>query len=258
MKVKLLSTLAALATLGVAMPVYAESLVHTQQLITTRACPGCDLTDAGLVLTDLAGVNLAGADLTQANLSRANLRNANLRGANLTGAVLFGANLTGADLTGANLTGADLRESYLTGVDLQSARLDGANLMGAQGLSTEIATPEQLYLWGLSEMQRGNYRGAINYYNQALSYKPDFAHAVMARGIARYHMRDNQGALQDAQQAEQLYLTQVNEEGHQAAVQFSTGLQAMIEANARGQRGGGGNFVNFLGGLASLLLRIGL
>jgi uncharacterized protein YjbI with pentapeptide repeats len=72
-----------------------------QQLMKTRECPGCDLTDATLM-----GAGLPGADLTGANLSNANLYGANLQGANLTGAVFNGANLKLANLAGA--TGADL------------------------------------------------------------------------------------------------------------------------------------------------------
>jgi uncharacterized protein YjbI with pentapeptide repeats len=257
MKFQILATLAVATLLSSASPAWAENLAHTQQLLNTRQCSSCELSRAGFVLVDLTGVDLSDANLSQANLSQATLRDANLRGANLSGAVLFGADLTGADLSGANLSGADLREAYMSGVTLAEANLQGTNLLGAIGLSSEIATPEQLYLWGLAETQRGNFRGAIAYYNQALSLKPDFAHALLARGIARFRLRDMNGAIADGKQAEQLYITQANEEGHQMSVQFYEGLEAMQEAMAEGNRGGGGgSFLGFLGSLTSVLMRV--
>ena len=78
---------------------------QVQQLRETKACAGCDLTDA-----QLSGAQLQGADLSGANLSNANLYGANLSGANLAGAVFSGADLKLANLDGAadaNLAGAD-------------------------------------------------------------------------------------------------------------------------------------------------------
>jgi uncharacterized protein YjbI with pentapeptide repeats len=248
-----------LSTLSLSTVAHAEDLEQTQRLVTTGQCPRCDLSGIGLVFADLSGAELSGADLSAANLNRANLSDANLSEANLSRAVLFNANLSGANLRGADLRGADLREAYFTGADLEGALLDGANLVGAVGLPTTVATPEQIYMWGLTESQRGNYRGAIAYFNQVLTMKPDFAHAVLARGVARYQMRDLNGALEDAKQAETLYLEQGNEQGHQASMQFEQGLVAMQEAIAQGDRraarGGGGNFLNFLGSLSGLLLQ---
>jgi uncharacterized protein YjbI with pentapeptide repeats len=259
MKLIRLFALTACTAIAFAPPGHAENLEQTQQLINSRQCQRCDLSRVGLVFADLAGANLESANLSGANLNRANLSNANLRGANLAGAVLFNANLSGADLRGADLRGADLREVYFDGARLDGALFQGANLLGATGLPTTVATAEQIYLWGLEESQRGNYRGAITYYNQAISLKPDFAHAFLARGISRFQIRDLDGALQDGKQAEQLYLTQQNEQGHQASVQFTTGVSALQAAIQRGDRraagGGGGNFLNFLGALPGLVLQ---
>ncbi len=69
-----------------ATPSMAFDAAQLQQLLTTKNCPGCDLS--------------------YADLRNADLRNADLRNANLTGADLTGADLTGADLTGANTTNA--------------------------------------------------------------------------------------------------------------------------------------------------------
>ncbi|MDX2214803.1 MAG: pentapeptide repeat-containing protein [Oculatellaceae cyanobacterium bins.114] len=260
MKPHRLLALTLLTTIGLTAPALAEDLEQVYQLTSTRECQRCDLTRSSFVLSDLSGTNLSGAILAEANLNRTDLTNANLSGANLSRAILFNANLSGADLRGADLRGADLREAYFTGANLDGALLDGANLLGAVGLPETIATPEQMYLWGLAEYQRDNFRGAINYYNQALSIKPDFAHAVLARGISRFRMRDLNGAIEDAKSAEALYLTQGNDEGHQISTQFIAGIQAIQEAQARGDRrasgAGGGSLMNFLGSITGLLFRL--
>jgi uncharacterized protein YjbI with pentapeptide repeats len=262
MKSLLLLSLTVLS-LCVALPVEAENLEHTQQLLSTNQCPDCDLSRIGLVYADLSGADLSRANLTQANLSRANLSGTNLSNANLAGAVLFNANLRGADLRGADLRGADLRGAILVGVNVQGAKLDGANFLGAVGLPSEVATVENLYRFGLAEAERGNYRGAIGYYNQVASQEPEFAGAYLARGVARFRLGEQALALEDAQQAEQLYLAQGNEEGHQAAVQFNQGIQAIQAASEEQKKQMEGNgigigILNILGTAASLFLRFGL
>lgn len=235
--------------------------MHTQQLLTTKDCAGCDLTKAGLVYANLIGANLTNANLVQANLSHTDLSTADLSQAQLSGAVLFGANLSNADLSGADLRGADLREAVLTNANLDGANIEGANLMGAVGIPESLATVENLYRWGLEEAARGNFRGAISNYNRILNKDPDFAHAYLARSIALFRLGNQEEALVDAQRADQLYLEQNNERGHQAASQFALGIQAAQEAYAKreeGQNGGGvgGNILNVLGGLAGMALQV--
>lgn len=257
---RLISLAFTLALLGgvSAGPAQAENLEQTQQLIRTKQCPGCDLTGAGLVYASLMGADLSQANLSQANLSRTDLSQANLSQANLVGAVLFSANLTGANLSGADLRGADLRGAILTGADLTGANTEGVNFLGAVGLPTEIATPESLYNWGLAEAERGNFRGAISNYNQAISSRPNYANAYLARAIARFRLGDRAGALEDTQYAQQLYQQQNNDRGYEVATRFSEGIVAVEEAYADSQRGsrGGGNFLNALGSLAGLALQI--
>jgi uncharacterized protein YjbI with pentapeptide repeats len=72
---------------------YAANPKHLEQLRTTNACPGCDLTDA-----PLEGINLHSSNLRGANLNGAQLRGANLTEANLHAAQLRGVQLGGADL----------------------------------------------------------------------------------------------------------------------------------------------------------------
>lgn len=246
---------------GGIMPIAkAENLEHTQQLLTTNDCSQCDLNKAGLVYAELIGANLSGASLIQANLSHADLTGADLSQTNLTGAVLFGADLSGANLSGANLQGADLRGTILTNVNLSDANIEGVNFLGAVGIPADLATAENYYRWGMAEAERGNFRGAINYYNQAIEQDSDFAHAYMGRSIARFRAGEQGAALADAQLAEQLYTEQNNERGTQIASQFAFGIQAAQEAYESRQRvssgGTGGNIMNVLGGLAGIALQV--
>jgi tetratricopeptide (TPR) repeat protein len=242
-------------------PVSAEDLTHTQRLVNTRQCISCDLSRAGLTYANLSGHDISLANLVQANLSQANLIGANLSGANLTGAVLVNADLTGANLTGANLTGADLRGATLTGVNITGATLEQTNLLGAIGMPPVLTTPENLYVWGLGEAQRGNDRGALNQYSQAIALKADFADAYLARGMTRYRLGDRPGALADAQQAEQHYQAQGNQRGQDVSQQFTQGLEAMTAHEAEEEKkangGGGGGFLRFLGSVAVMMLRFG-
>lgn len=261
MKIYALPTLALLTVCWI-VPAHAENLSHTQQLISTKQCERCDLSSAGLIYANLVGANLNGANLAAANLSRSNLSGANLSGANLAGAALNGANLTGANLSQANLTGVDLREANLTGVNMEGAITEGANFLGAIGLPQQVATPQNLYMLGLQEDQRGNYRGAIDYYTRAIDLQPDFATAFLARGVTRLRLRDQAGALQDAEAAERFYLAQGDEQGHQRAVFLAEGVQAIDEAQAKADRasqgggGSGGNILGVLSGIANLALQI--
>ena len=97
-----------------------------QQLLDTRACPGCNLAGVDLSGTALKGVNLEGA-----NLSGANLQETNLKGANLKGANLYSARLTDAILIKADLENANLAEANLHWADLSKANLRNANMAGA-------------------------------------------------------------------------------------------------------------------------------
>lgn len=86
---------------------------NLQQLISSRACRGCDLAGLDLTRLDLSGVDLEGADLSQAKLSLTNLSGANLKNTKLNGAVLGGTDLAGADLRGAALQDTSLDNAYL-------------------------------------------------------------------------------------------------------------------------------------------------
>jgi uncharacterized protein YjbI with pentapeptide repeats len=231
----------------------AANLEHLRQLLATKNCQNCDLTGAGLVMADLSGADLTGANLSGANLSRANLSGADLRGANLSGAGLFGANLSGANLHGVTLMGTDLRSTYLTNAKLTDVNLSAANLQGAIGIPLQIAKPEEFYAWGVVEAEKGNQQQAIDYFNQAIATKPDYAGAYLARSIVRYQVFDREGAFQDAQIAEKLFTSQNNSDGIQTTQAFIKELQTPQTAKVdRGKP----NIMEFVGGIASFLLQV--
>jgi tetratricopeptide (TPR) repeat protein len=252
MKLTIVTTAVLLTTTSLGAIAKAENLQHVQQLLSTKQCPQCDLSNAGLVVADLAGANLTGADLSRANLSNANLSGADLTGANLSGASLNGANLNGANLNGANLTRTDLRNAYLVNTNLLGVSLDSAVLQGAIGIPEYAGTPEDFYAWGVGEAERGNYSGAINFYNRVLSAKPDFAPAFLARGVAYYRIGNEAGATRDAQTAGTLFTAQGNTAGYQASQKLIKAMEIARTPPKKG--GGGGSFLNFLGSIGSFLL----
>jgi uncharacterized protein YjbI with pentapeptide repeats len=252
MKNQILGAAALLTTISLTTNVQAANSEHVRQLLATKQCQNCDLTNAGLVMADLSGANLSGANLTSANLSRANLSGADLRGANLSGASLFGVNLSEAKFSGANLAGADLRNTYLANAEMKGAYLNGANFQGAVGIPSQVASPDEFYALGIAEGQKGNQQQAIGYFNQAIAIKPEFAGAYLARGVARYQILDRQGAFQDAQVAEKLFTSQNNTPGTQTAQAFIKELKTPVNDQVST---GSPSFVDFLGSLGSVLLQ---
>ncbi len=253
MKLNPLAVISLTLSLIISPSAIAENLEHTQQLLSTKQCPNCDLSDAGLVLADLAGANLQGANLTRANLSRADLSGADLRGANLAGTSLHGANLSRANLTGANLNGTDLREAFLNGAILKNTPINNAQLIGVTGLPRNAGSAIDFYRLGVEEAKAGNYVDAIDHYNQAIRLEPRLAAAFFARSMARADLGDLPGAIVDAQQAQDLYTRLRSSEG----IQVSTELLQVLEARQNPEEGQPkGGFLGILESAAPLLLRV--
>lgn len=233
--------------------VRAEDLAHISQLLSTRDCEGCNLSDAGLVLANLSGARLAGANLQNANLSRANLQNADLRGADLRGASLFGANLQGARLEGANLLGADLREAYLVDSDIAQADISNAYIQGSIGLPTGTISYSQHYRLGVDEFKAGDYQRAGEEFARAIDLAPEYAPAYMGRALARYRLGDEAGATADTQLAAELYAKQEDTAGVQSTQQFLAYMaQPYLPLEVRE---GKGDFGSAVRGVSQLLLR---
>ena len=256
MKLQLLAVITTLTT-TISLPVHSESLSDLNQLLNTKKCSQCDLSNAGLVQANLTGSDLVQANLTGANLSQANLMGANLTGANLTGVSLYGANLTGANLTGANLAGADLRNAYVGNANLAGVDLDSVHLEGIKGLSTMSASAEQFHRWGVREAERGNYNGAIANYNKAIQLDPELAPAYLGLAIIQYNFDHRAEAEVNTQIAAELFKEQEHELGLQTATNFQQKMALIQEAedNAAQQEGGLGHVGKFMGSIGSLLLQ---
>jgi len=239
-----------LASLSIAAPVRAENQEHLRQLVSTRQCVECDLSQAGLTFANLSGANLNRANLTGANLSRANLQGADLRGANLTGASLHGANLFGAKLDGAQFNYADLREANLTAASLEGTVFEGTLLQQAIGLPTAQGKAEDFYRWALEEVQRKNHPRAVENFTQTLIRTPEFAPAYLGRGISRLQTGDREGAMADAQRAEALFKAQGDFDSAKYAQEF---IAAMNVEPPKPQKAGNGIGIALMGVLSGIL-----
>ena len=242
-----------LATAALALPAQAENLQQTQQLLSTRQCPKCDLTRTGLAFARLDYANLAGADLRGANLSRAELQGADLRGADLSGATLFGANLSGAKLDGAILRATDLRSAYMSGITHQGAVLENTLLQGTIGLPQTVGAAEEFYRWGLEDAQQGNHPRAVENFSQAIDRKPSLANAYLGRAFSRLQTVDKQGATEDTATAEQLFKAQGDSERGAIAQALHKQLTAPPPKQQKDGNGLGIGLLNILGTVLKVL-----
>ncbi|MGI2905731.1 tetratricopeptide repeat protein [Tolypothrix sp. VBCCA 56010] len=86
-----------------------------------------------------------------------------------------------------------LRLSAKAGVDV-----------GVRPPMTQVATApkaDDLYIQGGDKYKKGDFKGAIADYTEAIRLNPKFVSAYVSRGIARRSLRDNQGAIADYEQA---------------------------------------------------------
>ena len=115
------------------------------ELLQTRKCPDCQLTDVDLVHSDLRDADLRGAQLQRANLGHARLDGADLKKSNLQFTNLRGASLRGADLRGSTLYGTDLRQADLSGARLDDGALEQAYWQGAHGIKDSVRSHAALH-----------------------------------------------------------------------------------------------------------------
>lgn len=255
MKLKNLIPLAVLSTTccaTIATVATAENFHHTRQLLSTKECPRCDLSGAGLVMANLSNAKLSEAILTRANLSRAILSYADFSGADLRGTSFFGADLSGANFRGADLRGADLRQAYLADADLTDAQLDGANLQGSIGTPTYALKVEDVYNWGIMAAQQNKLLQAVDFFSQALSLDPEFAPAYLARSIVQLQMGKTKPARADAEMASELFATQDNV----SALETTQQLLTQIEFVENPPDPGGGNVMQTITSLGLSILQL--
>ena len=122
-------------------------------------------------------------------------------------------------------------------------------------MPSNIGTAEDFYRLGVLEAQAGNYRNAIDYYNQALNLKSDVAAVYFARSMSRADLGDFPGAAQDAAIANQLFGAQGNPQGQELSKQLAEAIvarQKPTEARIASR----GDFMSLLGSLGSVLVRL--
>ncbi|WP_373480090.1 pentapeptide repeat-containing protein [Geminocystis sp.] len=236
--------------------VKAENNSHLSQLLKTKQCENCDLSDAGLVMSNLQGANLRGANLVGANLSRANLTGADLRNANLSGASFYGANLSGANLSGAIVNNSDFRNAYVQGVIINNTDITNAHIQGVVGLPATAGSAEQFYAWGVSEDKKGNYQTAAKYYSQAIEMNPDLAQAYLSRGIIKSRYGQTNPAIKDGEKAEELFKAQNNDDGYILSTRFVQLVKASTDAEENKGNQGNPTFVNIINSVAPLVLKL--
>ncbi|MEY3401050.1 MAG: hypothetical protein RLZZ86_665, partial [Cyanobacteriota bacterium] len=64
----------------------------------------------------------------------------------------------------------------------------------------------------------GDKQGAIDDYNQAIKFNPNYAQAYARRGIVYYQLGDKQKAREDLQRAAQLFMAQGNTAAYEKAM----------------------------------------
>ena len=136
----------------------AADVIVLEQLLRTRKCPRCRLTDADLVHADLRDADLSNALLQRANLSQVNLDGANLRNADLSFTTVRGASLRGADLRGSRLFGTDLSNANLSGAQLDPKALEQSHWQGAHGISRGLRSHASLHNAGVEAAQANRWQ----------------------------------------------------------------------------------------------------
>jgi serine/threonine protein kinase len=79
---------------------------------------------------------------------------------------------------------------------------------------------EYYYKQGRKKAERGQYREAIDYFNQAISINLSYAEPFYFRGLANARLGENQAAIEDFQKAADLYQQQGKKADYQKALDY--------------------------------------
>jgi len=225
------------------------------QVLQTRQCPGCHLSDADLVHADLRDANLKGARLQRANLGQARLDGADLSGADLSFTSLRGASLRGANLEGAKLYGTDLREADLAGARLGANALEETHWQGAKGITTEARSHAALHNAGVDAALVGRWPQAEELFSEAIARQPNEPLSWVARGISRSEQTKDELAANDFRYAGSLFQQAGNatvaEQLQQAAVAVQK-RRTETTGNTSGN-GWGGQLISGMASAAQVL-----
>lgn len=84
---------------------------------------------------------------------------------------------------------------------------------------------EELFRQGVDKSRKGDFKGALKDFDQALQIAPNNADAYGNRCVARYKLGDKQGAIEDCQKAAALYQVQEKTKDYQYALKVLEKLQ---------------------------------
>ncbi|MEB3826129.1 tetratricopeptide repeat protein [Phormidium sp. CCY1219] len=87
----------------------------------------------------------------------------------------------------------------------QSNRRNGSGTPNNFGNLQEFMRAAPFFLQGNAMLQNKDYQGAIEQYNRAISNYSEYAEAYAQRGVARNQIGDRSGAIEDLQQAVNLF-----------------------------------------------------
>ena len=79
---------------------------------------------------------------------------------------------------------------------------------------------KELFKAGVDKSRKGDFKEALEDFNQALQIDPNNADAYGNRCVARHKLGDKQGAIEDCQKASALYQLQENTKYHQYALKM--------------------------------------
>ena len=193
---------------GVAGHAIAADQQDLIQLLDTRQCRACQLSDVDLTHADLRDADLQRARLQRANLSQARLDGADLSGSDLSFTSFQGASLRGADLRNSRLMGTDLRRTDLTGALLDKSALDKTHWNGARGVSQGARSHAGLHNAGVDAAQEGRWPMAEQLFSAAIQAKPDEPLSWVARGLSRGEQGKDDLASRDLAHAGELFADQ--------------------------------------------------
>ena len=242
---------------AMAIPGAARANGDLIQLLQTKRCRQCTLTDADLVHADLRDADLSEARLQRANLSQAQLDGANLRKADLSFTSLQGASLRGADLRGSRLVGTDLRDVDLTGAQLDANALEEAHWSGAKGMQPQAQSHAALHNAGVTAAEDERWGHAERLFGLAIRKEPEMTQSWVARGISREKLGKRQLAIQDFTYASLL----ASKEGEASlALQLSSAAKALEDKKPeqRKSNGAGSALLNGLVSTSQALLPIAM
>jgi len=191
------------------------------ELLQTRKCPDCQLTDVDLVHSDLRNADLQGAQLQRANLGHARLDGADLKKSNLQFTNLRGASLRGADLRGSTLYGTDLRRADLSGARLDDGALEQAYWQGAHGIKDSVRSHAALHNAGVTAAENGEWEQAEALFGAAIAANPEEPLSWVARGVCRGELGNTKDASHDLAHAGTLFRLRGDQEKAQQLLEAS-------------------------------------